>query len=106
MDLRIAERALQQLGYRVLTAKTGRRACEIYASRAQDIDCVLLDMVMPEISGFETYRKLREINPQVKVILSSGYSVEGVARNALDMGAADCIGKPYNIETLSRVRKW
>ncbi|PYV08696.1 MAG: hypothetical protein DMG23_12910 [Acidobacteria bacterium] len=105
MVLAFAERGLEKLGYRVLTAETGRRACEIYASRAQDIDCVLLDMVMPEISGFETYRKLREINPQVKVILSSGYSVEGVARNALEMGAADFIGKPYTLETLSRVLK-
>ncbi len=105
MVLAFAERGLEKLGYRVLTAESGRRACEIYASRAQEIDCVLLDMVMPEISGFETYRKLREINPQVKVILSSGYSVEGVARNALEMGAADFIGKPYTLETLSRVLK-
>ena len=72
---------------------------------ASAIDLLMVDAVMPEISGFETYRKLREINPQVKVILSSGYSVEGVARNALEMGAADFIGKPYTLETLSRVLK-
>ncbi len=106
MVLAFAEQGLGRLGYTVLTAENGRQACEIYASRPHEIDCVLLDIVMPEISGLETYQRLREINPQVRVILSSGYSVEKVARQALDMGAADFIGKPYSLETLSlRLKK-
>jgi PAS domain S-box-containing protein len=103
--LAFAERGLARLGYKVLTAEGGRRACEIYASQAQEIDCILLDVVMPEISGLETYQKLRQINPQARIILSSGYSLERVAREAREMGAADFIGKPYTLETLSRKLK-
>lgn len=101
MVLAFAEQGLKKLGYNVLTAANGKRACEIYASQAGEVGCVLLDMVMPEISGLETYQKLREINPQARVILSSGYSMDKIARQALDMGAADFLGKPYSLEKLS-----
>jgi CheY-like chemotaxis protein len=106
--LAFVERGLQKLGYNVIAVDNGRRACEIFASRTQEIDCVLLDLVMPDLSGLETYQKLREINPQVRVILSSGYSLEKFAQEARGMGA-DFIGKPYTLETLSvalkRVRR-
>jgi signal transduction histidine kinase/CheY-like chemotaxis protein len=80
--LAFVERGLQKLGYNVIAVDNGRRACEIYASRTQEIEYVLLDLVMPEVSGLETYQKLREINPQVRVILSSGYSLEKFAQEA------------------------
>jgi len=98
------ERGLEKLGYRVITVDNGKRACEVYASRPQEIEYVLLDLVMPEVSGLETYQKLREINPQVRVILSSGYSLEKFAQEARAMGA-DFIGKPYTLETLSGALK-
>jgi PAS domain S-box-containing protein len=99
--LAFAQRGLEKLGYDVLTADGGERACEIYATRAQNIDCILLDMVMPKISGLETYHKLREINPQARIILSSGYSMDRIAREVREMGAVDFLGKPYSLETLS-----
>lgn len=103
--LAFAEEGLKRLGYKVLTAETGKRACELYASRAEEFHCVLLDMVMPEISGLETYQKLREINPQVRVILSSGYSERRMAHQARDAGINAFLGKPYTIETLSLALK-
>jgi len=103
--LTFAQRGLEKLGYRVVAAESGRRACEIYAGRAKEIDYVLLDMVMPEVSGVETYHKLRQINPQVRIILSSGFSQDRVARDVLRMGAAEFIGKPYSLETLSLALK-
>ncbi len=100
-----AEQGLEKLGYIVLTAESGSQACEIYASPARRIDCVLLDLVMPDMSGIETYRKLLEIDPHVRVILSSGYSERVVAREVLDLGAAGFLDKPYTLEALSHAIK-
>ena len=101
MVLAFVEEALKKLGYQVLTAADGRQACEVYSSHANQIDRVLLDMVMPGASGLEVCRRLRRINPQVKVILSSGYSSGEVAREARLAGAVGFIGKPYSLEELS-----
>jgi CheY-like chemotaxis protein len=103
--LAFVEEALQELGYKVLTAADGKQACAIYARQAQEIDCVLLDMVMPEMSGVETQEALRAINPRVKVILTSGYSSSGEVRRALESGAACFLGKPCTVETLSQTLK-
>jgi PAS domain S-box-containing protein len=92
------EKGLKHLGYKVLAADNGLKACEIYASHLGKIECVLLDMVMPEMSGLETYAELRRLDPEVKVILSSGYSRSALGRGA---SSADFLGKPYTIESLS-----
>jgi CheY-like chemotaxis protein len=101
--LAFAEEGLSALGYQVLKAEDGAHACEVYTQRAGEIDFVLLDIVLPGISGIDICRKLREINPGVKVIFSSGYSTRGQDREVLDAGGVDFIAKPYTIETLSRV---
>jgi two-component system, cell cycle sensor histidine kinase and response regulator CckA len=92
------QKGLKQLGYNVLAAENGMKACEIYAAHAGRIACVLLDMVMPEISGLETFDRLRQLDPAARIILSSGYS-----RNSLgtDASSADFLSKPYTIESLS-----
>ena len=102
MVLAFVEEALKKLGYKVLTAVDGQQAGEVYSSHANQIDMVLLDMVMPGTTGLEVCRRLRRINPKVKVILSSGYSSGGVAREARLAGAMGFIGKPYSLEELSR----
>jgi CheY-like chemotaxis protein len=102
MVLAFVEEALKKLGYKVLTAVDGQQAGEVYSSHANQIDMVLLDMVMPGITGLEVCRRLRGINPKVKVILSSGYSSGDVAREARLAGAMGFIGKPYSLEELSR----
>jgi len=102
MVLAFVEEALKKLGYKVLTAVDGQQACEVYSSHANQVDRVLLDMVMPGTTGLEVCRRLRGINPKVKVILSSGYSSGDVAREARLAGALGFIGKPYSLEELSR----
>jgi CheY-like chemotaxis protein len=101
MVLAFVEEGLKKLGYRVLSAVDGRQACEVYSSHSNQIDTVLLDMVMPGTTGLEACRRLRQINPHVKVILSSGYSSSDVVREARLAGAAGFIGKPYSLEELS-----
>jgi CheY-like chemotaxis protein len=101
MVLAFIEEALKKLGYKVLTVVDGQQACEVYSSHADQIDMVLLDMVMPGSTGLEVCRRLRGINPKVKVILSSGYSSGDVAREARLAGALGFIGKPYSLEELS-----
>jgi PAS domain S-box-containing protein len=101
MVLAFVEEALKKLGYQVLTAMDGQQAYEVYSSHANQIDRVLLDMVMPGTTGLEVCRRLRGVNPKVKVILSSGYSSGDVAREARLAGAVGFIGKPYSLEELS-----
>ncbi|WP_353265518.1 response regulator [Gemmatimonas sp.] len=95
--LRVAERVLQRDGYRVLTAPHGRAALEVYAERGPAIDAVLLDLTMPELSGWETLRELRQLDPSVTVLLMSGYAQEPGA--SID-GAAGFLAKPYSAEEL------
>jgi nitrogen-specific signal transduction histidine kinase/ActR/RegA family two-component response regulator len=101
MVLAFIEAALKKLGYKVLTVVDGQQACDVYSSHSNQIDMVLLDMVMPGTTGLEICRRLRGINPKVKVILSSGYSSGDVAREARMAGAMGFIGKPYSLEELS-----
>ena len=101
MVLAFVKEGLKRLGYQVLTAADGRQACEVFASHSDQIQVVLLDLVMPGITGLETCRRLREINPNPKVILSSGYTSADVIRDARQAGALGFIGKPYSLEELS-----
>ena len=63
---------------------------------------VILDMIMPEISGGETFDKIKEINPDVKVLLSSGYTIEGQASEIMSRGCSGFIQKPFNLKNLSK----
>ena len=71
-----------------------------------EIGMVILDMVMPEVSGSETYDRLKCLNSEVKVLLSSGYSISGKAEELLDRGCNDFIQKPFTMDQLNKkVRK-
>ena len=87
-------------------ASSGEEALKLYSETGARYDLVILDMVMPHLSGSEVFFKLQEINPQVRVLISSGYSSEGVVQKILDEGGLDFIQKPFTIEELSKkVRK-
>jgi CheY-like chemotaxis protein len=101
MIIDVGSRMLEKLGYETLTASNGSEAIEIYQSRAEDISLVILDMVMPKISGGETFDRLKELNPVIKVILCSGYSIDGQASEILKRGCNAFIQKPFNLKTLS-----
>jgi CheY-like chemotaxis protein len=97
----VAGRILQQLGYQVLSAESGLRALEIYRRERDRIDLVVLDMLMPGMGGAETFQKLKELDPGVRVLLSSGYSLDGETQQVMASGARGFIQKPYRLALLS-----
>jgi len=94
---------LGYLGYEVLLASNGTEAIEILRSRDKNVDIVLLDIIMPEMGGEEAYRNIKNISPDVKVILSTGYARDQVLSDLLQKGANTLIRKPYSVGTISRV---
>jgi PAS domain S-box-containing protein len=98
----ISEQMLIRLGHRVLTAKNGAQALSVYEDNRDRIDLVILDMVMPGMGGGDVFDRLREINPQAAVILSSGYSLNGPAREILQRGCRGFIQKPFSMDALAR----
>jgi len=90
------------MGYRVLAARGGKEAVEIYQQRKDEIALILLDMVMPGIGGKEVYASIKKINPDVKVLLSSGYSINGQATELLRRGCNGFIQKPFDMQVLSK----
>lgn len=96
---------LETLGYNVLEASNGWDALEIYKNRQNDILLIILDVMMPKMNGKETFIKLKEINPLVNVLISSGFSIDGAAREIIDLGAKGFIQKPYNMKELSKQLK-
>jgi CheY-like chemotaxis protein len=99
--LEVVTKMLGLLGYTVYAAADGSTALEIFKAHQAQIDLVILDMIMPEISGSLVYDRLREIKPVVTVMLSSGYSMDSRAREMLDRGCDGFIQKPYTIEQLA-----
>ena len=102
MVLEVGERFLKVMGYQVLTAREGREAIEIYKKHRETIDLVLLDIIMPNMKGGEVFDRLKEINPDIKVLLSSGYSIDGEASHILERGCRGFIQKPFNMSQLSQ----
>jgi len=100
--LEISEEILNVLGYHVLIARNGEEALAVYRSKQQPVDLVILDMVMPGMGGGETFDRLREIDPSLKVLLSSGYSLDGQAKEILQRGCNGFIQKPFDIKQLSQ----
>jgi CheY-like chemotaxis protein len=97
----IGQQMLERLGYKVLLARTGQDALLLYEEHHRDIDLVILDMVMPGMGGGDVFAGLKTINPEVAVLLSSGYIMNGQAREILNGGCKGFIQKPFSIEQLS-----
>jgi PAS domain S-box-containing protein len=92
---------LRALGYEVMTCQDGEEAVECYRNSWKHIDLVILDMIMPRMNGREAFMAMREINPDIRAILSSGYSINGEAQGILDEGVLAFIGKPFDRAKLS-----
>jgi two-component system cell cycle sensor histidine kinase/response regulator CckA len=89
----------------VLTAGSGREAVESFTEHADRISAVVLDMIMPEMSGGEVFDQLKRIDPHVKVLLASGYSMQGQAREIMNRGCDGFLQKPFTLEDISvRIR--
>lgn len=89
---------LSARGFEVSTARRGEDALELAAK--QTFDVVVLDLTMPGIGGVETLRRLRDIDPQMQVILLTGYSTEDKAKDAFELGALDFVSKPADFSEL------
>jgi CheY-like chemotaxis protein len=100
-----AKEVLETHGYRVLLAADGFEAVEVFRDKNGEIGLVILDMMMPKMGGKEAFRKLTELNPGVRALLSTGYSQEGKAQDILNSGVKGFIQKPYRVNALlSKVR--
>ncbi|HTZ38866.1 MAG TPA: PAS domain S-box protein [Syntrophales bacterium] len=100
--LDVSVEVLRTLGYRVLAARSGSEAIEIYRQKIEEIDMVILDMIMPEMGGGRVFDAMKGINASVKVLLASGYSLNGQASHILSRGCGGFIQKPFSIIDLSK----
>ncbi|WP_051617331.1 hybrid sensor histidine kinase/response regulator [Desulfonatronovibrio hydrogenovorans] len=100
-DIReLTKEALQMMGYSVFTASSGEEALKIYSQKFEDIHLIILDLNMPGMGGHKCLEEILKVNSNAKVLISSGYSSKGQAKEALQSGAAGFIGKPYQISDL------
>jgi PAS domain S-box-containing protein len=99
--LDVTARMIERLGYTVLTASSGGEAIEHFRQNADQVSLVILDMIMPNMGGGEVFDELKRISPRVKVLLASGYSMQGQAREIMSRGCFGFIQKPFTIEDLS-----
>ncbi len=109
MIVDVSNEMLSKMGYDVLIARGGKEAIEII-SKAHNLpsapDLVILDMIMPEMGGGETFDRMKEIDTEIKVLLSSGYSIDGQAKEILNRGCSGFIQKPFSMKELSvRIRE-
>jgi two-component system cell cycle sensor histidine kinase/response regulator CckA len=92
---------VEKLGYTVLKAQNGKEAVDIFDANQDKIKLVILDIIMPDMGGGQVYEKIKAIKPDIKVLLASGYSVDGQAIELLERGCDGFIQKPFTMEELS-----
>jgi CheY-like chemotaxis protein len=102
MVLDVGAQLLEKLGYRVTRAKNGEQAISLFEKDRDLIDLVILDVIMPEMDGAAVFDRLKQIKPDVKVLLASGYSIDGQASGILNRGGSGFIPKPFTLQQLSR----
>lgn len=102
MIIDVGTRMLRKLGYQVFTARDGKEAITIFKKHQDKIDLIVLDMIMPQMGGGETFDRIKKIKPDVKVLLSSGFSINGQASEILNRGCNSFIQKPFNLQKLSQ----
>jgi len=101
MILEVGQSMLQRMGFEVLVAASGSEAIEIFKRHSGEISCVVLDLSMPGMSGQETFGALQEINRDVRVIFTSGYSEKEVSQYLTGITTAGFIQKPFLMGTLA-----
>ena len=100
-----ASEIILEYGYTVLKASSGEMAFEIYIDKTKDIDIVIMDIGMPGMGGYKCLQKILKYDPSAKVIIVSGYSLDGQLKKALQAGAVGYLGKPYKMtDLLKQVR--
>jgi two-component system, cell cycle sensor histidine kinase and response regulator CckA len=97
----VGEMMLKGLGYKIITANCGKGAVDIFQEKSNLIDLVVLDLVMPDMSGEAVFNKIREIRPDIKVLFASGHYMVDQTRALLQSGSSDFLQKPFNLRQLS-----
>ena len=97
----VTKEMIERMGYVCFIAENGNDALSMYKEKGSEIDAVILDMIMPGLGGGETFDRLREMDSNVRVILSSGYGLDGEVTDILNRGCCDFIQKPFKMGTLS-----
>ena len=106
MIIEVGRELLEELGYTVIPVMGGQAAIDVFKENHDKIDLIIMDMIMPGMSGSETFDHLKEINPEAKILLSSGYSIDGQASKILRRGCDGFIQKPFNMNQLAeKIRK-
>lgn len=101
----LARETLKEFGYSVMTASSGEEALDIFSRRSREIHLVVLDIGMPGMGGHLCLQELLQINPAVKVLIASGYSINGQVRKSIESGAKGFVGKPYQLlDLLDKLR--
>ena len=98
----VTREMLSQLGYRVTVCSDGIDALRVFRERSETIDVVILDLIMPNMGGLDLFVAMREIDPDVRVILASGFSIAGDAQRILEQGAKAFLQKPYRADELAK----
>jgi CheY-like chemotaxis protein len=101
MILDVGVELLEELGYSVISAMSGSEAIDVFQKDQNKIDLIIMDMIMPGMGGGETFDRLKEIDPDIKVLLSSGYSINGQATKIMHRGCDGFIQKPFNMNQLA-----
>lgn len=96
----VGKQMLERLGFGVLDASDGREALRMFRAHAQEIACVLLDLTMPNMDGEEAFREIRNIDPNVPIVLCSGYNEQEATQRFADKGLAGFIQKPFSMAAL------
>ena len=102
MVLEVNKNLLEYMGYRIYAVGSGQEAIAVYMEKRNEIDLVILDMILPGMSGGETFDRLKGINSEIQVLLCSGYSIEGEAQQIMDRGCNGFIQKPFQLKNLSQ----
>jgi PAS domain S-box-containing protein len=102
MIIDVGQAMLERLGYRVFAAQSGQRAVDVVTKLGNEIDLVIIDMIMPGMDGGKTFDRIREIQPEIPVMLSSGYAINGQANEIMRRGCNGFIQKPFNISEFSK----
>jgi two-component system cell cycle sensor histidine kinase/response regulator CckA len=100
LDLEVT--LLQRIGYNTLMARNSREACQLFKDRKEQIDLVILDMIMPDENGATTYKCLKSINPDVKVLISTGYFKDSKVQEILNDSQNELIMKPFKLEEFTK----
>ena len=95
-----ASELIQRLGHSVVSCRSGPEALSFFERNWQRVDLVILDMIMPEMSGKETFDAMRAIHCDVRVLLASGYSMDDEIRQLIENGARAYIQKPFTTQEL------